>query len=47
VGGEARSGVTTGIDDEGALLVRVGDHVERIVAGEIRWAAYPATSGIE
>jgi BirA family biotin operon repressor/biotin-[acetyl-CoA-carboxylase] ligase len=31
------SGVTAGIDDEGALLVRVGDRVERIVAGEVTW----------
>ena len=34
--GEA-SGVTAGIDDEGALLVRVGERIERIVAGELRW----------
>jgi BirA family transcriptional regulator, biotin operon repressor / biotin---[acetyl-CoA-carboxylase] ligase len=33
----AASGVTAGIDDEGALLVRVGERVERIVAGEISW----------
>jgi BirA family transcriptional regulator, biotin operon repressor / biotin---[acetyl-CoA-carboxylase] ligase len=32
-----RSGVTAGIDDHGALLVRVGDRVERIVSGEITW----------
>lgn len=32
-----RAGVTAGIDDQGALLVRVGDRVERIVAGEIDW----------
>jgi len=31
------SGVTAGIDDEGALLVVVADRVERIVAGEITW----------
>jgi BirA family transcriptional regulator, biotin operon repressor / biotin---[acetyl-CoA-carboxylase] ligase len=31
------SGVTAGIDDLGALLVRVGDRVERIVSGEIVW----------
>jgi BirA family biotin operon repressor/biotin-[acetyl-CoA-carboxylase] ligase len=30
-----RAGVTAGIDDHGALLVRVGDSVERIVAGEV------------
>jgi BirA family biotin operon repressor/biotin-[acetyl-CoA-carboxylase] ligase len=33
------SGVTGGIDDEGALLVRVGDRIERIVAGELTWEA--------
>jgi len=30
-------GVTSGIDDDGALLVRVGDRVERIISGELRW----------
>jgi biotin-(acetyl-CoA carboxylase) ligase len=30
-------GVTEGIDDQGALLVRVGDRVERLVAGEVLW----------
>jgi BirA family biotin operon repressor/biotin-[acetyl-CoA-carboxylase] ligase len=33
----ALSGVTAGVDDRGALLVRVGDRIERIVAGEVRW----------
>ena len=33
----AASGLTAGIDDEGALLVRTGDRVERIVAGEVTW----------
>ena len=32
-----RSGVTAGIDDRGALLVQVGDRVERIVSGEVEW----------
>ncbi len=32
-----RTGVTAGIDDRGALLVREGDRVERIVAGELTW----------
>jgi BirA family biotin operon repressor/biotin-[acetyl-CoA-carboxylase] ligase len=32
-----QSGITDGIDDFGALLVRVADGVERIVAGEVRW----------
>ena len=30
-------GTTAGIDDQGALLVRVADRVERIVGGEILW----------
>jgi len=33
----AMSGVTAGIDDQGALCVRTGDRVERIVAGEVKW----------
>jgi BirA family biotin operon repressor/biotin-[acetyl-CoA-carboxylase] ligase len=32
-----RSGVTAGIDDRGALLVRVGDGLETIVGGEVAW----------
>jgi BirA family biotin operon repressor/biotin-[acetyl-CoA-carboxylase] ligase len=32
-----KSGVTTGVDDRGALLVRCGDRIERIVAGELMW----------
>lgn len=35
--GAARSGVTCGIDDHGALLVRVDGGVERIISGEIEW----------
>jgi BirA family transcriptional regulator, biotin operon repressor / biotin---[acetyl-CoA-carboxylase] ligase len=35
--GRVRRGITTGIDDEGALLVRADDVVERVVAGEVRW----------
>jgi BirA family biotin operon repressor/biotin-[acetyl-CoA-carboxylase] ligase len=30
-------GVTGGIDDRGALLVRIDDRVERIVSGEVTW----------
>jgi BirA family biotin operon repressor/biotin-[acetyl-CoA-carboxylase] ligase len=30
-------GVTVGVDDDGALLIRIGDRTERIVAGEIIW----------
>lgn len=33
----ATTGVTVGIDEWGALLVRVGDRVERIVSGEVIW----------
>jgi BirA family biotin operon repressor/biotin-[acetyl-CoA-carboxylase] ligase len=32
-----QTGVTDGIDDSGALLVRAGTRVERIVSGEVRW----------
>jgi BirA family biotin operon repressor/biotin-[acetyl-CoA-carboxylase] ligase len=32
-----KSGVTDGIDDSGALLVRCGAIVERIVSGEVQW----------
>jgi BirA family biotin operon repressor/biotin-[acetyl-CoA-carboxylase] ligase len=32
-----QSGITDGIDDRGALLVRVGERVERIVGGELTW----------
>ncbi len=31
------TGVTVGIDDLGALLVRIDDRVERIVSGEVVW----------
>jgi BirA family biotin operon repressor/biotin-[acetyl-CoA-carboxylase] ligase len=31
------SGVTEGIDDHGALLVRTADRIERIVSGEVTW----------
>jgi BirA family biotin operon repressor/biotin-[acetyl-CoA-carboxylase] ligase len=32
-----RSGITAGVDEQGALLVDAGDQIERIVAGELRW----------
>jgi len=35
--GGTRTGVTAGIDDGGALLVQVGDGIERIVGGEVIW----------
>ena len=31
------SGVAAGIADDGALLVRVGNRVERVIAGEVLW----------
>ena len=34
---DGRTGVTAGIDDAGALLVRTDAGVERIIAGELRW----------
>jgi BirA family biotin operon repressor/biotin-[acetyl-CoA-carboxylase] ligase len=37
ISGAVEDGVTAGIDDRGALLVRVGDRIERIVSGEITW----------
>ena len=37
-GSDSRSGITAGIDDRGALLVRVGDRIERIMSGEITWS---------
>jgi len=33
----ARRGRTAGLDDTGALLVRCGHEIERVVAGELRW----------
>jgi BirA family biotin operon repressor/biotin-[acetyl-CoA-carboxylase] ligase len=35
--GSVVSGTTEGIDDRGALLVRVGEQIEHIVAGELTW----------
>jgi BirA family biotin operon repressor/biotin-[acetyl-CoA-carboxylase] ligase len=37
VDGNLVTGVTAGVDDQGALLVRVGDRVERVVSGELTW----------
>jgi BirA family biotin operon repressor/biotin-[acetyl-CoA-carboxylase] ligase len=31
------TGVTAGVDDDGALLVRIGARIERIVGGEVTW----------
>jgi BirA family biotin operon repressor/biotin-[acetyl-CoA-carboxylase] ligase len=33
----ALAGVSAGIADDGALLVRVGNRVERVISGELRW----------
>jgi BirA family biotin operon repressor/biotin-[acetyl-CoA-carboxylase] ligase len=33
----AKSGVTAGIDERGALVVEVGNAVERIISGELIW----------
>ena len=33
----AESGVTAGVDEHGALLVRVADRIERILSGEVNW----------
>jgi len=34
---EVLSGTTAGIDDHGALLVRIDDRIERIIGGEVAW----------
>jgi BirA family biotin operon repressor/biotin-[acetyl-CoA-carboxylase] ligase len=31
------AGIAAGVADDGALLVRVGDRVERVIAGEVLW----------
>jgi BirA family biotin operon repressor/biotin-[acetyl-CoA-carboxylase] ligase len=31
------SGIAAGIDDDGALRVRVGQQLQRIISGEVRW----------
>ena len=35
--GNRRQGMTDGVDTDGALLVRCGGRVERVVAGELTW----------
>jgi BirA family biotin operon repressor/biotin-[acetyl-CoA-carboxylase] ligase len=32
-----RRGTATDVDETGALVVAVGDHIERLVAGEVQW----------
>ena len=34
---DSRHGITAGIDDNGALLVKTSTGIERIIAGELRW----------
>jgi BirA family biotin operon repressor/biotin-[acetyl-CoA-carboxylase] ligase len=34
---DGRSGMTAGIDDSGALLVRTSSGAERVIAGELNW----------
>ena len=36
-GAGAVSGTTEGIDETGALLVRAGGRIERVISGEVRW----------
>jgi BirA family biotin operon repressor/biotin-[acetyl-CoA-carboxylase] ligase len=36
-GNTFRSGTTAGVADDGALLVRTADGIERILSGEVRW----------
>jgi BirA family biotin operon repressor/biotin-[acetyl-CoA-carboxylase] ligase len=38
---DGRHGVTAGIDDAGALLVKTDSNVERIIAGELKWQLTP------
>lgn len=40
-----REGVTAGVDEEGALLVKTGDGIQRLVAGEVTWADATERSG--
>ena len=37
VGGDRVTGVAEGIDDSGALLVRVNGHLQRVLSGEVVW----------
>ena len=38
VASRAQTGVTAGVDDDGALLVRTEHGIERIVGGEVQWS---------
>jgi BirA family biotin operon repressor/biotin-[acetyl-CoA-carboxylase] ligase len=35
--GEMKRGVAEDVDDDGALLVRTGQRIERVISGEVRW----------
>lgn len=35
--GGPQAGVSDGIAEDGALLVRIGDRTERVISGELRW----------
>ena len=35
------SGTAAGVDEDGALLVRVGGRIERVISGELRWGFKP------
>jgi BirA family biotin operon repressor/biotin-[acetyl-CoA-carboxylase] ligase len=35
--GTPARGVTAGIDDDGALLIRTGTELQRVIAGEVNW----------
>jgi BirA family biotin operon repressor/biotin-[acetyl-CoA-carboxylase] ligase len=39
-GGSWVAARTAGVDDDGALLVRVGETTERVIAGEVRWTCF-------
>lgn len=45
--GARLSGVTAGVDRDGALLVRRGERLERILAGEVTWITPPAITASE
>jgi BirA family transcriptional regulator, biotin operon repressor / biotin---[acetyl-CoA-carboxylase] ligase len=41
VGGLRESGVAAGIAEDGALLVRIGSRLERVISGEVFWNGNP------
>ena len=46
VAGARLSGVTAGIDSDGALMVRRGERLERILAGEVTWVTAPPSTAL-